>query len=69
LDCIIYRIIQEAYNWEYELDRLYEILDYIWSRADLCIRFWKRNGKWTITRTYTNDVIVLFLLDEEKQKI
>jgi len=69
LDHTIYGMIQGACNWKHKLDGSYEALGYIQSRADPCIRFWERNGEWTITETYTNDVIGLSSSDEEEQKI
>ena len=57
MNLTIYGTMDGANNWFYELDTTFTKLNYRQSRADPCIRIqWTKDGGYTITGTYTDDV-------------
>ncbi|KAJ3492187.1 hypothetical protein NLJ89_g11265 [Agrocybe chaxingu] len=53
----VYGMMQGAYDWEDELSRTYKGLGYYQSRADPCVRHRLIDGEYTLTCTYTDDVL------------
>ncbi len=54
----IYGTMQGGHDWAETLGGTYDQLGYNTSRADPCIWVWKGdNGEYTLTATYTNDVL------------
>ena len=52
----LYGTKQGAHEWYKTLSRTYDELGYYQSRADQCVRTRCRDGEYTITNTYTDDV-------------
>ena len=64
----VYGMMQGAYDWETELSKSYDALGYYQSRADPCVRHRHINGQYTITCTYTDDVLGGSTSKDEEEK-
>ena len=53
----IYGLMQGGHNWWHNLNRAYNKLGYLASRADGCVRYKRVNNKHTITDNYNDDVL------------
>ena len=52
----IYGTMQGGHDWYETLSETFNNLGYTASRADPCVRFKKKDGSYTITDTYTDDI-------------
>lgn len=64
----IYGTMQGGNDWFHTLDTTYNDLEYTTSRADLCVRYKKKENNYTLTNTYTDDVFGASNNDEEIQR-
>jgi len=65
---MIYGTMQGAHDWYETLTNTYNKLGYTTSRADLCVRYKKEDGRYTLTNTYMDDVFGASKTDGEVQK-
>jgi len=59
-------MIQGVYEWVENLDQIFEEYEYYYSRADSQIR---SGDKFTLTSTWTNDILEVFSMLEEKKTV
>jgi hypothetical protein len=64
----IYGTMQGGNDWFWTLDGTYNELEYTTSRADVCVRYKKEDGNYTLTNTYTDDVFGASNSDEEAKR-
>ena len=64
----IYGTVQGGHDWYETLSMTFTKIGYTTLRADLCVRFKKENGSYTITDTYTDDIFCASSTDEEGER-
>ena len=64
----IYGTMQGGHDWYETLGGTFDKLEYTTSRADPCVRIKKRDGNYTITDTYTDDIFGASNSSEEAKR-
>ena len=64
----IYETMQGAHDWYETLMNTFDKLGYTTSQANPCVRYKKKEGEYTLTDTYTDDIFGASKTDKEIQR-